>query len=150
MVGVGEDLDEILADFFPQPVGPFGTPLYSGTPLPGLAGLIERHHLKPDAEHAAKGHDGIQARPGSSAHVADGFGAAGGEQRKAAIGDAGVVDELQEALFQVGIWIESAHVFSPSCTLARPRLAGRTRHGGNCRTLFVPGYLIFRRVNLSA
>ena len=146
---MAEDFDEILADFLPQPVGPIGTPLYSRTPVPGLPGLLDRHHLKPDAERAAEGLDRIQARPGSASHVADGIGAAGGEQGQAPIGDAGVVDEIQEALFQVVIWIGSAHVFSPSCTLARPRLAGRTRHGRNCRTLFVPGDLLLKRVILS-
>ena len=50
-----EDLDEVLADFLPELPGPFGSLLYSEDPLGWLAGLIERHHLKPEAKDAAEG-----------------------------------------------------------------------------------------------
>ena len=53
-VGPAEDLDEVLVDFLPQPPGPLGPPFNSRHSLGWLCGLIERHHLKPEAEDAAE------------------------------------------------------------------------------------------------
>ena len=43
---------------------------------------------------------GIEAGGSATAQEADGIGVAGGEQREAAIGDAGAIDEVEEALSQ--------------------------------------------------
>ena len=99
--GLAEGVDEVLADFFPQAVGPSGTRLYRRSPRGWLGGLIERLRLELEAEDAAEGFEGVQSGQGAAAHVADGVGAAGGEQGEAAVGEAGVVDEGEEALPEV-------------------------------------------------
>ena len=59
--GPGQDLDQVLADFLPEPPGPLGPSLNSRGPFGWLGGLIERRHLEPEAEDAAEGLDGFQA-----------------------------------------------------------------------------------------
>ena len=61
-----------------------------GPPLPARA--------RTSTEDAAEGLKGVQPGGGAAAHVADGIGAAGGEQREAAAGDAGAVDQLEQEL----------------------------------------------------
>ena len=124
-----EDLDEVLPDFVPEPPGPFGTLLDNGDLLGWRAWLIERRYLEPEAEDAAEGFKGIQTGRGASAHVADGIGAAGREQRKAAVGDAGAVDEVEKALPEAYVRIRSSHAVSLSRTAAKPlSRAGGAEH----------------------
>ena len=122
--------------------GPLGPLLDSGGPLARLAGLIDRHRLKPDAEDAAEGLEGVQARRGSAAHVADGIGATGGKQREAAVGDTGAADQFEEALPEARVRIRSTHVVSPTCTPAKPPAWNEAKEDSPAAT---PGLSVFVR-----
>ena len=61
VVPLPEDLDDVPADFLPQPPGPFRLLRNSAGPVRCLPWLVERHCLKPDAEGAAQSFEGVEA-----------------------------------------------------------------------------------------
>ena len=85
-----EDLGDIPADILLEHVGP----------RRAMPPIIAAHKHKPWGEDAAQSLDGVEAGGSAAAEVAYGIGVADGVQGDLSVGESGLVDEIEEALFQ--------------------------------------------------